>query len=256
MTAVVEISDDEDIQSVNSSMSKIMGNKSSLSLLTSVSKTTWAVFLGVLTTSKYLTFLYATLACAVAKSCRSPSASKATTRVFQWWKSSFRLVSEQRRLWQTLADHLLPTQDGRRVVKDCFNLIFLDGGLQYAGVYILEKSNENLWNAGHLTRHFVLHRNGAEINQAGTVKIRKVYNTASVMAHRNSTFVDTMKAQTSYSGAFSMKHKSKLVSGFINDILDNTMSSEYIPTRMQVPYVRNILFPKMFINDIDLLPLL
>lgn len=83
----------------------------------------------------------------------------------------------------------------------------------------------------------IVDQDGAEIEQIKVIKLSKIRNTCSALVHCHSTFIDIMKALLSYTGAFKLEYGVKFVGAPIKNIVDNTLSSEYLPTSMRATYV-------------------
>lgn len=71
------------------------------------------------------------------------------------------------------AGFLLAREDGRRGVRDGFNLNLLNRWLRHSAVKMPRKTCEHLWTAGFHHMHLIMHRDGADIMQAEAKMLRK-----------------------------------------------------------------------------------
>lgn len=139
------------------------------------------------------------------------------------------------------AERLLGTEDSRRFLKECSNLIIVDGCYRQTTVDTLGKTSEHLWIASHLCVHLIMPREKIDTKQAEVTKLNKICDTSSALVHCNSTSVETVKALVKNTGAFAF---------------NDTLSSKYLPTRVWATSVQYIPFDKLCIESSALLPLL
>lgn len=108
-------------------------------------------------------------------------------------------------------DRLQSTENGRKVVKEGFNLINLDGPHQQTASEILYKNGRHPLTTGPLHMHLINLRDGANTNQAHAIKLRKLRNTSSALMYRHSRPVDNMTALVNNAGAFDSEYSVKAV---------------------------------------------
>lgn len=88
------------------------------------------------------------------------------------------------------ADGLLPIEDGWRVEKDGFNLIYLHGRHGHAAVAIFWKTGEHPRTAGQLSTHLIMRPGGAGTKPTEAIKLCKIRNTSFSLVSWDSTLVE------------------------------------------------------------------
>lgn len=74
-----------------------------------------------------------------------------------------------------------------------------------------------------------MHLDRADIKQTEAIKFSKICNISSALLGPHPTFIDTMNALVSYPEVFHSQYRFKFVNACINDIVNETLSSEYLP---------------------------
>lgn len=77
----------------------------------------------------------------------------------------------------------------------------------------------------------------------------------STLVYHYSTLVNTVKAPVKPDGTSELKHEVELINEPLKLIVNETLSSEHLPTRTCATYVRYIGFAKLWVNNSALLPL-
>lgn len=99
-----------------------------------------------------------------------------------------------------------------------------------------------------------MRRDRGVVKQAETINLSKVCNTSFVLVRRGSTFLDTKKVLVNYAVDFDFEYGIKFFNARIKYIVNDTLSSLYLPTRIRAAYVRYIQFSKLCVNDSALFP--
>lgn len=99
------------------------------------------------------------------------------------------------------------------------------------------KTGEHIWSADQLHMNLIIHRDEASIKQAEACKLRKVCNTSSAMYWKDMSLFNTMKAFVNHNEAFQVRYSLRFVDLGIEYIVDDTMSSDYLPSKMHRTYV-------------------
>lgn len=149
----------------------------------------------------------------------------------------------------------MATENGGKVANDGFNLIIiLEGKNQNIVVDVMLKSGELLWTAGHICKHLIIRRDGADINQTKADKLSNTGKMSSALMHVDSTFIITMKALVKYAAAFTFQDRVMLVDMSINEIVRDTLSSKYLPKCTQAPFSGYIRIATLCVNESSLFP--
>lgn len=72
---------------------------------------------------------------------------------------------------------------------------------------------------------------GVCIKHAEAMTLRKVASTAAAIVRRDTSFLDRMKALENYAVPFDLEYHVMFVDARTQDIVDDTQSSDYAPTR-------------------------
>lgn len=88
-----------------------------------------------------------------------------------------------------------------------------------------------------------------DIKGAEASKISAVSNTSTSIARKDMSFLDTMKALVSNASAFKLQYDVQFGSSRTENIVDDNKSSNYLPGRSKVTYIRYICFVKVLIKN-------
>lgn len=132
--------------------------------------------------------------------------------------------------------------------EDCLLPIgdsFMTASLQLlwmAGSHILQLIScaipANFVDCRPLRMHFIRCQDGARMEHAEAITLSKFCNMSSVLVHCDSAFVDSIKALVNYASGLYLECGVKFVEERIKWNVDNTLSSEKLPTRMPAIYMR------------------
>lgn len=134
-------------------------------------------------------------------------------------------------------DRSLPTNDCQKIVSDEFNVIITDIQHRHNADDILFRTSEHPWTIDHLPMHLILRQDRANIEQAEVIKLSKISKNSSALVRCDLTLVETMEELVKHAAVLDLRYRFKLVEDHIKVIVDNTLSSEKIPTRTRAAYV-------------------
>lgn len=123
-----------------------------------------------------------------------------------------------------MVGRLRVTEEGSKILHDCFNQINYNGGHKHSLFYILHKTSEHQWTAGPLCMHCIMCREGADITHAKEIKLSKIRITLSDRVFRDSTFVDCMKQRVKYAEAFDLELSVKFADSYLTDMVEDALS--------------------------------
>lgn len=87
-------------------------------------------------------------------------------------------------------------------------------------------------------------QDGAVILQADAIKLSRVLNTSTSFVREETTFVVVMRTLVNYARVFLFQYKVSFVDGGIKDIVEDTMSSGFLPTKSGATWVLCVWFAK------------
>lgn len=88
--------------------------------------------------------------------------------------------------------------------------------------------------------HLITCGDRAETRQAEDIKLSGIRNTSSNPVCRDSRLVEIMKEVFDYLSANDLEYGVKYVDVYIKDIVDDTLSSEYLPSRTRATYMQHL----------------
>lgn len=86
--------------------------------------------------------------------------------------------------------------------------------------------------------HLIMCLDWVKVKQAEAIKLTKSCNTSSALVRCDSTFIDTMKVMMNYAVVFNLEHGVRFFYASKKDIVDDSLSSENLPTRTGAACVR------------------
>lgn len=118
---------------------------------------------------------------------------------------------------------------GSNIVSDGFNVIVLHDPARNNVVHILHKTGNHLWTACHFGMQVIMSRDWTDIKQAVITKLSKIGYTFSALLLYDLILVDIANALVSCTGLFQIEYRVRFIDARLKDIVDDTLSSEYLP---------------------------
>lgn len=104
--------------------------------------------------------------------------------------------------------------------------------------------------------HHVMRNDGLLIQYAEAMKVSKVANSSHAIFGRDTWFVETMKELVNYATQVKLEYNITFVDARTKDIIDDTQSSENLPTRGCRTYNQYVRFVRLAIKNKGILDLL
>lgn len=141
-------------------------------------------------------------------------------------------------------------------MKTGVSTVIMDGRHHPYAAKLFQEYGSFSWIVDRFREYLVVWIHGADIAAAEAIKPSQVSKSYTAMVCSDTFTVDTSEALSNYVSAFYQQHGVHSADALINDVLNDTMSSDYLPTGSRSTYKRYIRFTKLTIESKKLLDLL